>query len=116
MPIITKTVNINNLKATSAKSISQHTIRNLVKYSLKNVAAKAMFTLTVSEILPSEGRSILSPVQRGIGSERVTVMNNLFLYFETLGAIFSKEHLPEIASEKNRADGNVINGVRMSLT
>ena len=67
-----------------------------------------MFTLTVFEILMSECMSVLSPDQRGTGSERVNVVNNLFLYFETLGAIFSKKHFPEIASEKNRANGNVI--------
>ena len=79
MPIITQTLNINNLRSTSAKSINLHTIRKLAEYSLKNVAAKAMFTLTVFEILLSEGRPVLSPAQRGTGSERVNVMNNLQL-------------------------------------
>ena len=81
MPIITQTLNINNLRTTSAKSINLHTIRKLVEYSLNNVAAKAMFTLTAFGILLSEVRSVLSPAQRGTGSERVNVMNNLFLYF-----------------------------------
>ena len=81
MPIITQTLNISNLRSTNAKSINLHTIKNLVEYSLKNVVAKAMFTLTVFEILLSEGRSVLSPAQRGTGSERINVMNNLFLYF-----------------------------------
>ena len=81
MPIITQTLNINNVRATSAKSINLDTITNLIKYSLKYVVEKAMFTLTVFEILLSEGRSLLPPVQRGTGSERVDVMNNLFLYF-----------------------------------
>ena len=39
MPIITQTLNINNLRTTSAKSINLHTSRNLVEYSLKNVEA-----------------------------------------------------------------------------
>ena len=81
MPIITQTLNINNLRTTSGKSINLHTIRKLVEYSLKNVAAKAMFTLSVFEILLSEGRSVLSPAQRSTGSETVNVMNNPFLYF-----------------------------------
>ena len=81
MPIITQTLNINNLRITSAKSINLHTIRKLVEYSFKNVAAKASFTLTVFEILLSEGRSVFSPAQRGTGSEKANVMNNLFLYF-----------------------------------
>ena len=67
------------MRTTSAKSL--HTIRKLVEYYLKNVAAKAMFTLTIFEILLSEGRSVLSLAQRGTGSKRVNVMNNLFLYF-----------------------------------
>ena len=37
MPIIKETLNINNLRATSAKSINLHNIRKLVEYSLNNV-------------------------------------------------------------------------------
>ena len=37
MPIITQTLNINNLRTKSAKSINLHTIRKLVEYSLKDV-------------------------------------------------------------------------------
>ena len=44
-----------------------------VEYSLKNVPAKAMFTLTVSEMLLSKVKSVLSPAQRGTGSERVNI-------------------------------------------
>ena len=55
MPIITQTLNINNVRTTIAKSINLHTIRKFAEYSLKNVLAKAMFTLTVFEILLSEG-------------------------------------------------------------
>ena len=58
-----------------------HTIRKLVEYSLKNDAAKVMFTPSVFEILLSEGRSVLSPAQRSAESKTVNVMNNLFLYF-----------------------------------
>ena len=53
MPIITQTLNMNNLRTTSAKS------RKLVEYSFKKAVAKTMFTLTVFEILLSEGRSVL---------------------------------------------------------
>ena len=52
MPIIAQTLNINNLRTSSAKSINLHTIRKLTEYSLKIV-------LTVFEILLSEGRSVL---------------------------------------------------------
>ena len=39
----------------------------------KRLLVKAMFTLTVFELLLSENRSVLSPAQRGTGSERVKV-------------------------------------------
>ena len=35
-------------------------IRKLIEYSLKDVVVKAMFTLTVFEILLFEGRSVLA--------------------------------------------------------
>ena len=82
MPIITQTLNINNFRTTSAKSINQHIIRKLVEYSIKNVPA--MFTLTVFEILLSEGRSVLWPAQLGTGSERVKAMiyfNDAFYWY-----------------------------------
>ena len=69
MPIILQTLNINNLRTTSAKSINLHTIRKLIEYSLKKRAAKAMFTLISFEILLSEVRSLLSPAQRDTGGE-----------------------------------------------
>ena len=61
MPIISQTLNINNLRTTSAMSINLHTIKK----------EKAMFTLTVFQILLSEGRLVLWPAQRGTGSERI---------------------------------------------
>ena len=42
-----------------------------IEYSLKNVLVKAMFALTVFEILLFKRRSVLLPAQRVIGSERV---------------------------------------------
>ena len=42
-----------------------------IEYSLKNVLVKAMFALTVFEILLFKRRSVLLPAQRAIGSERV---------------------------------------------
>ena len=61
MLIITQTLNINNLRTASAKSINLHNIRKLVEYSLKNVVAKAMFNLTAFEIPLSEGRFVSPP-------------------------------------------------------
>ena len=69
MPIILQTLNISNLRTTSAKSINLHTIRKLIEYSLKKRAAKAMFTLISFEILLSEVRSLLSSAQRGTRGE-----------------------------------------------
>ena len=60
MPIIPQTLSINNLRTTRAKSINLHTIRKLIEYSFKKVGIKAMFSLTVFEILMSEGRWVLS--------------------------------------------------------
>ena len=65
MPIISLALNISNLRTKSKKSINQHTITKLIKCSLKTVHVKAMFTLIVFEILLFEGRSVLSPTQRG---------------------------------------------------
>ena len=63
MPIIPQTLNINNLKTTSARSINLHTIRKLIKYSLKNALVIAMFTLILFEILLFEGKLVLSAAQ-----------------------------------------------------
>ena len=52
-------------------SINMHVIRKLVKYFLKNRFVNPKFSITVFEILLLEGRSVLSPNQRGAGSERV---------------------------------------------
>ena len=41
MQIIPQTININNLRATNAKSINLHTIRKLIEDSLKNLICKA---------------------------------------------------------------------------
>ena len=46
-------------------------IRRPIIYSLKNVRLKAMFTLTVFEILLFKVRWVLTPAQWGTWSERV---------------------------------------------
>ena len=46
-----------------------HTIKKLIEYSLKNVIVKAMFTLTVFEILLFEGRSVFSSTQEVQGAK-----------------------------------------------
>ena len=64
-PITPQLLKINNLGTTSAKSINLHTIRKLIKCSLKNVPVKAVLTLIVSEILLFEGRLVLLPTLAG---------------------------------------------------
>ena len=80
-PVIPQTLNINNLRTTSAKSIKLHTIRKFIKHSLKNARIK-VFTVTAFEILLFEDRSVLSPTQQGTGSKRVKVIPHKFrIYF-----------------------------------
>ena len=74
MPIIPQTLNMNILRTTNAKSISLNAIRKLIEYSFKNLLVKAVFTLAVFEILLFVSRTVLSPAQRGTGSERVKVL------------------------------------------
>ena len=50
MPIIPQTLNIN-MQSFKYLNINLHTIRKLIKYSLKNAVIKAMFTHTAFEIL-----------------------------------------------------------------
>ena len=57
VPIITQTLNINNLRTTSAKSINLNTIRKLVEYSLKNIGKDIVYSLPFLDI----------PVQRQVG-------------------------------------------------
>ena len=74
MAIITETLNIHNLRTTSAKSINLHTIRKLVEYSFKNIPTELMFTLAAFEILLSEGRLVLRPTRWDTGRERINIL------------------------------------------
>ena len=73
MSIITQSLSINNLGTTSTKSINLNTIRKIIKYFLKNVSVKAMFTLTAFDILLLKGKLVSSTAQRGTGSEWIEV-------------------------------------------
>ena len=59
MPIIPQTLNINNMRTASAKSINLHNIRKLIEYSLKKNCVKATLTLIVSEIFMYKGSWVL---------------------------------------------------------
>ena len=71
VPVSRQTLNINNLRTTRAKSINLNTIRKIIEYSLKTAILKTIFILIVFEIFLLEFRSVLSPTQRGTGSESV---------------------------------------------
>ena len=55
-------------------------LESLLNILLK-IFAKGMFTLTVFEILLSDDRSVLSPAQWGLGSERVNVCLTILRYY-----------------------------------
>ena len=59
IPITPQTLNINNWRTTSAKSISLDIIRKLIEYSLKEGVVKAMLALIFSEILLLDARLVL---------------------------------------------------------
>ena len=70
MPIITQTLNINNLRTTSAKSINLHTIRKLIEYSLKIFRQSQCLLLLFSRYCcPNVGRycDLLSGAQGAKG-------------------------------------------------
>ena len=73
MPIITQTLNINNVRTTIAKSINLHTIRKFAEYSLKHVRQRQCLLLPFSRYCCPKVRLVLQPAQRGTGSERVKV-------------------------------------------
>ena len=77
MPIIQKTLNINSLRTTSAKSISLHGIRKLIEYSLKSVLVKAgKIYFNHFRDIAVEGRLVSLSTQQGSWSERVNLINN----------------------------------------
>ena len=55
------------------KVYQPNTIKKLVECPLRNVAAKAIFSLTVFEILLSKGTSVLWPAQWSTARERIQV-------------------------------------------
>ena len=61
--IIPQTLNVNNKRTTSAKSINLDVVSKLNKNknSLKNVSVKAMVILAIFEILLFEGRLLFLP-------------------------------------------------------
>ena len=73
MLIFPQALNINNLRSTGTKSIKFQTIKKFVECSSKIFSIKAMFALTVFEILLLKCRLVLSPAQENFWSQRVQV-------------------------------------------
>ena len=72
--IIAQILIINDQRTTSTKSINLDIIRKLIKYSIKKMLVKAMFTLVYSyhfQDIAVRRQSVLSRAHRGTGSERV---------------------------------------------
>ena len=73
MLMFPQALNINNLRSTGTKSIKFETIKKFVECSSKIFSIKAMFALTVFEILLLKCRLVLSPAQENFWSQRVQV-------------------------------------------
>ena len=71
MSIIPQTLSINSLRTASTNSINQHTIRWLIKCSLKKVLVMPLFTPTIFEKFLLEYRLVLPPAKLDTGKERI---------------------------------------------
>ena len=79
MRIIVQTLNINNFRATSATSINLHTIRKLIGYFFRKVFVKAMFTITLFEILRKTNLKVLVDALSSVKSNLLRILNLLDL-------------------------------------
>ena len=68
--IILQTLNINDFRTISGKSINLDIIRKLIEYSLKKISMKKMFTLIFIKIALFKCSSVLSPAHWVTQSER----------------------------------------------
>ena len=71
IPIIPQALNINNYRIASESLSTWISLEILSNTLLKNLWSKTMFTITAFEKLLLEVRLLLSPAQRGTGSEKV---------------------------------------------
>ena len=79
IPIVSKILNISNYRTISANSINLDTNGKLIKYFLKKILVKPMFTLIVFGILLFVFRTVLSPAQWGTWSQRVDETYHTFV-------------------------------------
>ena len=72
-------LNIKNYmrKTQSAKTISPHVIRNLIKFSIKFIFVGTIFTLKILQILQFKGSSLLRPSQWLLGAKVLFLWNFL---------------------------------------
>ena len=69
MPIITQTLNLNDMRTKSANSINLHTIRKVVEYPLKNFVDKDnVYSSYFRDIaIRRQTRIVIRPAGTGIG-------------------------------------------------
>ena len=72
IPIIPQTLNMNNLRTTSAKSINVHNVSKLIKYFWKKSLKRKCLPLPFSKYCCLK---VLSPAQWGTWSERAKFKN-----------------------------------------
>ena len=82
MPIITQTLNINNLRATSAKSINLHTIRNLLNILLKMLQQRQCLLLPLSRYCCSKVGRYCHPSSGVQGAKRLMLWTIYFYTFK----------------------------------
>ena len=74
MLIIAQTLNINNLRTPSTKSINLQSIRKLIEYSLKNLLQRqCLLLLFLRYCCLKVGQYYHLPTQQGTGSKKVKV-------------------------------------------
>ena len=79
IPIISKISNISNYGTISTNSINLDTNGKLIKYFLRKVLVKPIFTLIIFGILLFVLRTVLSPTQWGTWSQRVDETYHTFV-------------------------------------
>ena len=96
MSIISQTLNINNFGTTNEKSYQPAYQQKACR--IGNI--KAIFTLTVFEILLFEGRSVLSLAQRSTGSEKNLENSPHEFLFPRKEIVVIAENFPSFPFEK----------------
>ena len=78
-PVIPQTLNVNNLRTTSAKSINLHTIRKLTEYSLKQLQKGSVYCYGFRDITVRRQVGII-PCPAGYIERMVKLFNLLTIF------------------------------------